>query len=101
VKNKALLALLGLMALLLTLPVSASAADLCPAPAVTSAASAPVPTFFELAFFGPEAQPKAAWCTKEQCSEARLGCRDDCLPCGYQFGFCNAPSCTGSCNCVC
>lgn len=100
-KNKALLALLGLVALLLTFPASASAAELCPVATVTSAASAPVPAFFEFALFGPEAQPSSTWCTKEQCSAARQACRESCLPCGFQFGACNAPSCTGSCNCVC
>jgi hypothetical protein len=99
--KQAKLVLFGLVALLLALPVSGSAAELCSAETVASVAAAPVLPLFEPAFAFPEAQPKVTWCTKEVCSAARQECREGCLPCGFQFGACNAPSCTGSCNCIC
>ncbi len=99
--NQAKLVFLGLVALLLVLPVSGSAAEICLAETVASVAAAPVLPLFDPASVVPVAQPKVAWCTKEVCSVARQECRNGCLPCGFQFGLCNAPSCTGSCNCIC
>lgn len=39
-------------------------------------------------------------CDKTWCSERRFECKEDCLPCGFQF-TCYVLQCSYSCQCIC
>ena len=112
--NRVKLVLFALAIFLLAVPVSSFAGEICPADTAVTSATAPTVAaaappaapaldqfLFDPAAAVPGPQPMTGFCTKEVCSAARQECRNGCLPCGFQFGLCNYPSCTGSCWCVC
>jgi hypothetical protein len=100
----------AVLSMLVALLVSATAfaAEVCPAPLALEAAAPAIeaPWLSTAPVAGaslgvPEpVELLPPQCDKTWCSERRFECRNDCLPCGFQF-TCYVLQCSYSCQCIC